>query len=260
MIRLVRAGKKYKIKRDKHNPEFPLKRTVLCYSCNKPLTGSTSRGNGGNYLYYHCYNKQCPMFGKGIARDTLHKEFAKHLKKITPKQTFLVVFKETVLDLWREKGKSFELEGQKWERQLSILQEKRKRIFEMREDGSYSKGEFQERKEQIENEVAAAKISLSESRIEQFDLEGALAYATNFIDNLGRQWFDLPTQIRSKFQKLVFPEGITYQRDKGFGTAKLGVIYDINRQFVGNKSLIVDRAGFEPATSSLQMRRSSQLS
>ena len=126
----------------------------------------------------------------------------------------------------------------------------------MREDGSYDKEEFQERKEQIENEIATAKISLSESHIEQFDLEGALAYAINFIGDLGRQWFDLPPQIRHKFQKLVFPEGIAYQRNKGFRTAKLGLIYDINRQFVENKSPMVDPAGFEPATSSLQMRRS----
>ena len=196
------------------------------------------------------------MRGKGIAKDTLHKDFIEHLKSITPKKQFLIVFQETVLDLWKEKGKNFELEAQNWERQLSTLQEKRSKIFEMREDGSYTKEEFQERKEQIENEIATAKISLSESRIEQFDLEGSLTYAINFIGNLGRQWFDLPHQIRHKFQKLVFPVGITYQRNKGFRTAKLGLIYDINRRSTENKSLIVDPAGFEPATSSLQMRRS----
>ena len=69
--------------------------------------------------------------------------------------------------------------------------EKKKRIYEMREDGSYTKDNFAERKEEIENEIAATKISLSEARIEQFDIEGALTYATSFIRDLGRQWFDL---------------------------------------------------------------------
>ena len=102
-------------------------------------------------------------------------------------------------------------------------------------------------KDEVENEMITAKISLSEARIEQFDIEGALIYATNFIKNLGRQWFDLPPQLRPKFQKLVFPEGIPYDRKTGYGTAKLGIIYEINQSFDGSKSHTVDLEGIEPS-------------
>lgn len=37
----------------------------------------------------------------------------------------------------------------------------------------------------------ATKVSLSEARIEQLDVEGAVVYAVNFIADLGSQWFDL---------------------------------------------------------------------
>jgi len=235
MIQLVRAGKANSVRHDRNNPNFPLKRTVTCVVCNRPLTGSTPRGNGGRYFYYHCHNKECPLFGKSIPKETIENEFLEYLEKITPKEKFLNVFKATVLDLWQEKGKRFESEATKYEKRLEMLQSKRKRIFEMREDGSYDKEEFRERKEGVEKEIAATKISLSESRIEQFDIEGALTYATNFIGNLGRQWFDLPPQLRPRFQKLVFPEGIPYDRAKGFGTAKLGLIFNLNRQYLGKK-------------------------
>ena len=112
----------------------------------------------------------------------------------------------------------------------------------MREDDSYTKEEFIERKEEIENEIAATKISLSEARIEQFDIEGAIIYATSFIRNLGRQWFDLAPRLQPKFQKLVFPDGVPYERGKGFGTAKLGCIYELNQRFEGDKSRLVDYA------------------
>ncbi len=55
----------------------------------------------------------------------------------------------------------------------------------MREDGSYSKEDFIERKEEIENDLVATKTSLSKARIEQFDIEAALIYATKFISDLG---------------------------------------------------------------------------
>lgn len=251
-VQLVRAGKAHTAKRDRYNPDFPLRRTVICASCKRPLTGSSPRGNGGRYLYYHCYNKQCSMFGKSIAKKTLEEAFLQYLEKITPKEKFLAVFKESVLDLWREKSRGFELEAKKYERKLTMLQAKRKRIFEMREDSSYSKEEFQERKEEVENEIVATKISLSETKIEEFDIKGALTYATNFIKNLGRQWFDLSPQLRPRFQKLIFPEGIPYHRRKGFGTAKLGLIFEINRQFGAKKSEVVDLVGFEPTTPAMR--------
>lgn len=255
-IQLVRSGKARMAKRNRYNPDFPLRRTVICGHCNRPLTGSSPRGNGGRYFHYHCYNKQCPMFGKSITKKELEREFMEYLKRITPTKKFITTFRETVFDLWQEKGQNFDLEAQKYGRQLTLLEEKKKRIYEMREDGSYVKEEFLERKAEVENKITATKISLSEARIEQFDIEAAVIYATNFISDLGRQWFDIPEQLRPRFQKRIFPEGIPYKRNEGFGTAKLGLIYEVNEHFDGKKSSLVDLRRFELLTSSMPWRHS----
>lgn len=247
-IQLRRSGKRIVVKRDRFNPLFPLRKTILCPSCKRPLTGSTPRGNGGTYPYYHCYWRECPLAHKAIKKETLEQDFSEYLRKIVPKEGFLALFKETILDLWQEQGNVFEREAQKYEKQLVLLQEKRQRIFEMREDGSYTREEFQERKDQMENEIAATKMSLSESRIEQFDTEGVLAYAISFIRDFARQWFDLPPQLRLRFQRLVFPDGIPYDREQGFGTARLGLIFELNRTFDGQESHLVDPRGIEPRT------------
>jgi hypothetical protein len=168
------------------------------------------------------------MYCKAINKEKLEKEFIEYLNRITPSKKFLETFKASVLDLWNDKGSFLRSEAQKYERQISTFEEKRKRIFEMREEGLYTPEKFRERKEEIENKIMATKISLDETRIDQFDIEGTLIYATNFISNLGRQWLDL-TLSHERFQKLVFPEGISYTRNKGFGTAKLGLIYELIR-------------------------------
>ena len=80
---------------------------------------------------------------------------------------------------------------------------------------------------------------MNEANIEKFDIEGTIAYANNFISDLGRQWFDLAPQLRPRFQKLVFPEGLSYSKANGFGTAKLGLIYEISRRSHGNLSQMV---------------------
>jgi site-specific DNA recombinase len=261
-ILFVLSGKSRKIaKYEKQNPDFPLRRTVTCSPCNRMLTGSAPKGNGGRYLYYHCQNKQCSEYGKSIRKADLEKDFLVYLSKITPKQEFLNYFKETVLDLWQEKGKSFEIDAHKYENHLVELTEKRKRIFDMREDGSYTQEQFKERLQEIDTEMVSTKISISENKIEQFDIEGALEYATSFIKQLGQQWFDLPHELKPRFQKLVFPVGCPYSRQTGFGTMKLGYIYElneINRQTGGDLSTLVDPTGLEPATSSVQVRRSTR--
>ena len=78
-----------------------------------------------------------------------------------------------------------------------------KKNIEMREDGSYSFEEFRERKEETDNTIMAIKISLNETRIDQFDIQSVLSYANNFICNLGRQWLDLANS-HLRFQKMVF--------------------------------------------------------
>ena len=237
-IQRVLAGKKLHIKHVRKNPLFPLRGTVLCCSCGRPLTGSCSSGNGGKYYYYHCYNKECPTYGKGFSKKDLEEAFIEYLNSITPKEEFLRSFNGTVLNFWKEMGMNFEKDAENYRRQLAILEEKRKRIFEMREDGSYTPEEFRERREEIENKIMATKISLDETRVDQFDIEGTLSYANNFILNLGRLWFDLAnSQLR--FQKMVFPEGISYSKKEGFRTTRLGLIYELNRTFVNQKSSMV---------------------
>lgn len=239
-IMLVRSGKARAIKRQKYSSDFPLRRTVTCGPCGRTLTASIPRGKGGRYYYYHCQNKNCPMFGKSIPKAELEKEFLEYLRKITPKEKFLTILKESVLTLWQERGKKFELEAKQYESRFAELEAKKKRICEMREDGSYTKEEFLERKQEIDNQVAAVKISMAECKIDQFDIEAALTYAITFIRDLGRQWFDLRPEIRPRFQKLIFPEGIPYTRNKGFGTPKLSILFELNQQSRGSKYHTVD--------------------
>lgn len=237
-IQMLLKGKSIPVKKVRLNPTFPLRQTVKCGYCGWPLTGSCSRGRNNKYNYYHCYNRECSMFGKAISKQKLENDFIDYLNEITPKKDFLDLFEKAVLKTWRAKGIDFQNEAQNYERDLASLQEKRRRIFEMREDGTYTAEEFRERKEEIENEIMAIKISLSESRIEQFDIESVLSYANKFITNLGRQWFDLESS-HCRFQKMVFPEGISYKRNEGFGTARLGLIYELNRACQDEKSLAV---------------------
>ena len=51
----VLNGRKFKITIKKSaREELPLRGILKCKRCNRRMTGSASRGNGGRYFYYHC--------------------------------------------------------------------------------------------------------------------------------------------------------------------------------------------------------------
>lgn len=251
------SGRKRTEAHNRHNPTFPLRGWVLCSECGRKLTGSTSINEQGvGFHYYHCYYKDCSLRGKTIQKNLLESDFTKFLEQVTPKEEWLNMLKESTIDLWKEQGVSINKEVDVYERKLKMFEEKRKRIFEMREEGSTTNEEFQERKGEVENDILATKISLSEARIEQFDIETAVTYATDFIKDLARQWNDLPHKLQPKFQNLIIPEGFVYSKITGVGTPKLGYIYELNKQTTTKNTSLVDPRRIELLTSGVQNRRS----
>jgi DNA invertase Pin-like site-specific DNA recombinase len=242
-IVLSSKARKFTTKYDKYNPDFPLRRAVICGNCNHPLTGSAPCGNGGRYYYYHCQNHECTMFGKGIPKKILEEEFSEYLKKILPKEKLLFTFKACMIDSWKTHGDQSKVEMRRHQTYLTLLETKLKRIFEMREDGSYTKEEFQARKAEIDAEMAISQLALKSPQNDEFDVEKALTYTFAFIGSLAQKWLIMPVSQQGRFQKLVFPEGIPYVRNKGFGTAKIGYIFELIQSFSSQKSSTVHFKG-----------------
>ncbi len=260
-ILMIRAGKKIRsVKHAKtNNGNFPLKGTIFCEECGKKITGSSPRGNGGVYHFYYCSNQECVMRGKTIRKKEVEEGFLKFLSSVTPQERILKLFEETVISYWKEKGLAFEIQANRFDKELATLNAKKKRIKLMREDGEYSKEEYQERIDEVENQILALGISLNEANIEKFDVEAVVRYAVQTINDLPRFWFDLSEELRPRFGKMVFPEGVLYSKVKSFRTTKIGCIYELKKKNSNKKSpffSMVDPSGFEPLTSSLQMRRS----
>ena len=246
-IRFIKEGGKVRTVRDRSNPEFPLRRLVLCPSCQRFLTGSTSSGrNRSGYSYYHCYNRDCRLKHKAGAKAKIEKDFAELLQNVIPTDEFLNFFSEVVVEHWNSQRGVLVASAKEHEKVVQELEAQRKNIYKFKEDGTYTQEQFKERMAEVDNQVAVAKISLSETRIDQYDIETGIEYAKQAIRDLAKQWLNLAPTLRARFQKLVFPQGIAYDRETGFGTVTLGRIFALNQTYTLTKSPLVDPRGVEP--------------
>ena len=243
------------------NELFPLKGTLFCFLCRHKLTGSTSRGNGGIYHYYHCFTVGCPRKGRALESKGIEASFLAYIAHITPTKEFLEMFRAKVIDEWNEQGRKFDLHIKSYETGISDLQERKAKVRAVKSQGECTDGQYKDRMAEIGNKELVTNISLNEAKIEKFDIETAVIYATTFIANLSRTWFDLPRELKLQFQKLVFPEGVFVDANKILRTTKLGLIYNLERKVLpqtNDNRDFVDPTGFEPVTSTLQMWRSTK--
>jgi DNA invertase Pin-like site-specific DNA recombinase len=239
-IRLIRSGRTINVVRNRNNPQFPLRRLLKCPSCGRCLTGSSPKGRKAYHAYYHCFNKECTLKNKMVRKEDVEKAFLVLLRHVTPTERFLKYFNHVVLTRWNSKIDELRADAKKHEDAIQEFAIRRKNVFEMREIGIYTQEQFTERLAEVENHIAVEKVMLSETRIDQYDIEAGAEYCKQAIRDVVRQWLDLTPTLRTRFQKVVFPEGIAYDRKDGFGTVKLGRIYELYRQHPTPNSSLVD--------------------
>ncbi len=240
------------------NPDFPLRGFIRCGDCYNFYTGSWSKGRNMKCAYYHCYTKICGHYGKSIPKGTLENDFLAYLGQISPKQKYMSSFWNAVLKVSELKYKEVNAEFLRYEKKLASFQQYRHSIVQKNATGVLPDEEFKEELAKVKGEIEMAELAMSETKLDIFQKEAVLEYTKNFMSNLPRQWFDLGIEGKRRFQKLLFPDGLPYLGNGKFGTAKLCVIFEINQQFQKGKTNLVDRAGFEPAASAVQKRRSTK--
>ena len=247
IIQLIKSGgRRSRIARDRFNPLFPLRRLVCCSVCGEPLTGSSSKGRKKSYPAYHCYSKACPMMGRTLAKDEVEKKFAALMLQVTPQDKFLGYLAEAVLSYWDEQHGAYVARTQEHEAELAKLTVSRAKIFELAESDVYTPEVVKQRLSSLEKKEAELHMTLAGSSVERFDSDTATARAKKALDKVKNDWVRLEPPIRSRFQKIIFPEGIPYIRNEGFGTVVTGRIFSLNSSFATTGSLSVRRGGFEP--------------
>ena len=227
------------------NPEFPLRRQVICEVCGIPLTASSPRGRQGKkYSYYHHYKQGCRQ-AKFIPSATLEQLFIKYLRNITPDARFEKLFKGIVMSVWKENYKGFGEASTKLRAEIGALEQDRLKIFDFHLAGKYTDEEFTQEKNRINEKINAKHVLLRENHVEEFNMEEVLDHAFRYIRNTSEVWQESKYPARIRFQRQIFKGKMPFD-GKEFGNTELTLVYKLNKESAGKKSHLVPLTGFEP--------------
>jgi site-specific DNA recombinase len=102
LVQAILAGRRpSSTPRLRSHPDFPLRHFVSCGACERPLTGSWSKGRNNSYAYYHCANRSCKS--RNVPKKILETQFLKLIEQVQPKPEYLNLFREIVIDVWRRR-------------------------------------------------------------------------------------------------------------------------------------------------------------
>ena len=243
-VQQILDGKKPSITpKARNNPDFPLRRFIRCPQCDTNLTGGWSTGRKGiRYAYYHCRTKGCSL---SVKKHSLENDFYEHLKSIQPKDNILSLFNEIVLDVWKNKQSEQIKEELKVEKQLCELNKRKDRVDELMIDGTFDETTYKEKSEEIRSEIIVKQVELNEIKIEMNDIEGCLNYCNYFLKNIADLWATSEINLKQRFQTLIFPEKIYYEKGT-FRTTSTALIFKHLQSKTSLESALVAPTGFEP--------------
>lgn len=202
---------------DEANDRLPLKRFMKCECCGRPLTGFVNKKVGGKLRenplsYYKCPTRTCKI---NLRAKSLNEVFFEHLKQYSIDLELVpLIVHEFKVHLVELNSASFK-EAEIIEQRIKQLDKKLVRLRERyvveesitQEDYIEFGEKFRQEKQSLSNEFEnlTAKSSNLLNRIEETILISA---------QLGQIWRNGNYREKQRVQKMVFPDGMCYSKEK----------------------------------------------
>ena len=247
-VQAVLSGRKVSVTpRKRHNPDFPLRHFVRCGNCDKPLTGSRSKGRNAKYPYYHCPNKKCER-KVSIRGEKMERQFVEFLEQLRPREEFLRLFRAVVLDVWNNKQSEATEIRTALEKKLKGLQDRKQTLNSaFVYDRAIDRADYQQMKAQLDAELFTAEVELHEARENELDMEGVVAFAERVLLDAPHMWQLMSSDQKQRFQQALFPEGVQFS-DGAYRTATTCFAFNGLQTELPNKEELVAIPGFEPGS------------
>lgn len=230
----------------------PLVGRLYCPICNKPMTGSGSKGNGGIYHYYHCQRKYgCK---NAISANTANHLFEEYLHEFKAKPEALNLFQAILQDTLKTSGFDRENEKKRIQTEIFKIDEGLEKAAMKNLNGTWDDNTFFRIQQKLESEKTALCVKLNHLS----NLAPQFSNTTQLLGSLETFYKDCDITTRKRLIGSIFPDKIYFEKNK-YRTTKINEVIDLlftidkglNKNSPAKNarlSTCAPPAGLEPAT------------
>ena len=133
-------------------------------------------------------------------------------------------------------------------KKLSKVEERQNALVNRLLDGVIDKDTYKEHNARLREEGEQTKAEIRGTELEEINLERVLKFTDRIILRPARLWVESSLEQRQRFQKTLFPNGITFDGEE-FRTDSTPLLFRLLDGLSDNDSCLASPAGFEPALS-----------
>jgi DNA invertase Pin-like site-specific DNA recombinase len=137
--------------------KMPLRGFLVCPTCGRLLTGSSSKGRNAYYDYYHC-SKGCRTSFKA---ETVHIAFVTLLKSLVPERAYRTLFKEIARDVFKQQTSGRQNQRGQMLSQLEALHIRLKKARELLLSEAIGTDDYQGIKKECNERIASLETELN---------------------------------------------------------------------------------------------------
>lgn len=196
-------------KRNKDNPDFPLRRIIKCQKCGASFTGAWSKGKNKNhrYGYYFCRNR-CNGPKSNVAVDVLESATIAKIDEIALKDQTVELFNAFLRKKYYERVSTLQKRRDEADGELKTLYEFRQALIEKNVSGIYSDEIFKEQNKMIEEKIRALQIAKNDNLLSKYNLEAITKFIKNKLGNLTQTYMDSTLEQKRILLCSIYPSGL----------------------------------------------------
>jgi site-specific DNA recombinase len=228
----------------RNNEDFPLRVFVRCGACGTPLAGSWNKGRSKRYPNYRCRNANCKAVH--IRKEALERQFLHFLHRMTPSEDFRLLFHDIVIESWNRKQAEAQAQVSGIRLRLSALTGRKNTLVDKYLDGKVTEQTYGEQVERLSGEIAEATAALREAERADEQVEDLLIFADRLLSDPAGIWTRASLDMRQRLQTVLFPSGLTYSQNEGFGTGQTPSFFSLLAAMETENTTLASPTGFEP--------------
>ncbi|MFA6527583.1 MAG: recombinase family protein, partial [Candidatus Babeliales bacterium] len=247
---------KRRIFRKDLNKDFPLRGFLACAHCNKLMTASWSKGRSKQYAFYRCTTRGCTFRHKSVGKEKTENDFEALLARMTPQRGTVKLVEAVLRDLWdkrmdleveQDKARQARIEG--IDKEINAICD---RVTNINSKTLIRK--LESKVEQLEVQQKALGASKFNKEDPKYDFGTAVNEACRFIQKPSALWNSDSFEDKRTVLNLAFIGVLPYDKQKGFGTARFALPFELCKVAEHDKKQMVEMPGVEPGSNVCAMR------
>lgn len=214
-------------KKNRDNPEFPLRRIVKCCGCGFSLTAGWSKGKKQRFAYYLC-QKWCSK-AKSIPAEDVEAETRHLLRHLSLSSKALDLVTTFLRKSYYHRVSSLQKRREQADEELRKLYETRQSLIEKNLAGIYSDDIFREQNRLLEEKIATVQITKNDDLITKYNIENVTKFIKEKFKDLAKTYDYANLQQKRMLLCSIFPSGLTWNYP-GYLNTQISKFFQVMRE------------------------------